>query len=152
MPSVDEQAFDPAQPPTYDAAFPALCTETRSDRGLVNSGAWQPKFQARSSKCTQVMSLCMHACVCVCYYRILRTITIRRYFFPQLQPMRRIIKDFSCLTTESTCPGNCALNFYLFRFCPSFSSAPYIMLRLLYGFFLTFKNVRGAPYITRNAL
>lgn len=60
VPNVDEQAFDPAQPPTYDAAFPALTTETRSDRGLVNSGAWQPKFQARTSKCTQVMCMCVH--------------------------------------------------------------------------------------------
>ena len=59
VPNVDEQAFDPAQPPTYDAAFPALTTETRSDRGLVNSGAWQPKFQARTSKCTQVMCFCV---------------------------------------------------------------------------------------------
>lgn len=53
VPSVDEQAFDP-EPPTYDAAFPALPSESRHDRPLVNAGPWQPKFQSRSSRCTQV--------------------------------------------------------------------------------------------------
>ncbi|KAK7093511.1 hypothetical protein V1264_007247 [Littorina saxatilis] len=57
VPSVDEQAYTPEQPPTYDAAFPALTTEARSDRPLLNSGAWQPKFQARTSKCTQVFTV-----------------------------------------------------------------------------------------------
>ena len=55
VPNVDEQAYNPEQPPTYDAAFPALTTEPRAlDPALVTSGAWQPKFQSRSSKCTQV--------------------------------------------------------------------------------------------------
>lgn len=54
VPSVDEQAFDP-EPPTYDAAFPALKTETRAERPIVNAGAWQPKFQSRAANCTQVL-------------------------------------------------------------------------------------------------
>ncbi|XP_025081209.1 vigilin-like [Pomacea canaliculata] len=56
VPSVDEQAFDP-EPPTYDAAFPALPSESRHDRPLVNAGPWQPKFQSRSSRCTQVFTV-----------------------------------------------------------------------------------------------
>ncbi|KAL8583524.1 hypothetical protein ACOMHN_054840 [Nucella lapillus] len=60
VPSVDEQAFDPEQLPTYDAAFPALPTEPRTlNPALASSGPWQPKFQMRASKCTQVFSVPM---------------------------------------------------------------------------------------------
>ena len=70
VPSVDEQAFDPEQPPTYDAAFPALSSEARSDRPLLNSGAWQPKFQTRASKCTQVIEVQKWKLVRVCVLKL----------------------------------------------------------------------------------
>ncbi|KAK7477919.1 hypothetical protein BaRGS_00030828, partial [Batillaria attramentaria] len=56
VPSVDEQAFDP-EPPTYDSAFPALPTEAHPDRPIVAAGPWQPKFQTRTSNCTQVFTV-----------------------------------------------------------------------------------------------
>lgn len=56
VPNVDEQAFDP-EPPTYDAAFPALPTEAHADRPIVAAGPWQPKFQTRTSNCTQVFTV-----------------------------------------------------------------------------------------------
>lgn len=60
VPSVDEQAFDPEQLPTYDSAFPALPTEPRAlNPALASSGPWQPKFQTRTSKCTQVFTVPM---------------------------------------------------------------------------------------------
>jgi hypothetical protein len=56
VPNVDEQAFNPDEPPEYETAFPAL-SSAASPRDIVNAGAWQPKFQNRASKCTQVRLL-----------------------------------------------------------------------------------------------
>ena len=54
VPNIEDQAFDTELPPTYDAAFPALSADARPV--LANVGSWQPKFQSRQSKSTQVHS------------------------------------------------------------------------------------------------
>lgn len=57
--SVDLQAFEP-EPPTYDNAFPALSDAPQdrpAARSIMAQGAWQPKFQTRQSKCTQVFTV-----------------------------------------------------------------------------------------------
>lgn len=56
---VDLQAYEP-EPPTYDNAFPALATDERAAAAKATfaaQGAWQPKFQTRHAKCTQVFSV-----------------------------------------------------------------------------------------------
>ena len=57
-PNIDLQPFEP-EPPTYDNAFPVLATDARLEQAnkafTAVSGAWQPKFQTRHMKCTQVI-------------------------------------------------------------------------------------------------
>lgn len=55
--SLDLQAFEP-EPPTYDNAFPALAAESRpTPPTFMHESSWQPKFQTRQSKCTQVFTV-----------------------------------------------------------------------------------------------
>ena len=53
--SDETQAFDQDQTPTYDTAFPALCSQHRSVYPTWNDDAKQPKFQTFSSRTTQVL-------------------------------------------------------------------------------------------------
>jgi len=59
-PNIDLQPFEP-EPPTYDNAFPVLATDARLEQAnkafTAVSGAWQPKFQTRHMKCTQVFTV-----------------------------------------------------------------------------------------------